>query len=216
MGSQTTLIVENTTAQDVKVYLTLGAVAGCVTNVQNVSFITNVVNPLQGWFTLGAKKQVSYTPPSGTGISGNLAFGTPPLNCAPPQYPSGVNLAEFILNNGFQGAGAQETIDISAVAGVNALLAFTMAGGGQWNAGSGHPGVSSFKNAAIGQNTGLVGVFPYACDNCTSSDNPPQCPSPPVGAPNPPRPQAAPICNVQRDASSAGGSVTVTFSGFVN
>ena len=48
VGSQTTLIVENTTAQDVQVYLTLGAVAGCVTNVQNVSFITNELIHCQG------------------------------------------------------------------------------------------------------------------------------------------------------------------------
>jgi hypothetical protein len=195
--------------------MTLGAVPGCVQDVDQVSFVTNVVNPLQGWFNLPAGKQVSYTPPQGVGISGNFAFGTPPLNCPPPAFPSGVNVAEFMLNNSFQGPGAQETIDISAVAGVNAFIQFTLSGGGAWNAGSTQPSVTSFANKAIGENTGLVGVFPYACDNCTASVAPPICTTPPAGAPNPPQPQAQPLCNVQRDASTAGGTVAVVFAGFV-
>jgi len=91
-----------------------------------------------------------------------------------------------------------------------------MTGGGGWNAGSTQPTITTFANKAIGENTGLVGVFPYACDNCTASVAPPICTTPPVGAPNPPQPQAQPICNVQRDASTAGGTVAIVFTGFVS
>ena len=100
------------------------------------------------------------------------------------------------------------------MAGVNSLLQFGLTGGCAWNAGSDHPNITSFENKKIGDNVGQIGVFPYGCDNCTSSDNPPQCPAPPVGAPSPPVPQTEKICLVQRDASQAGGTVLVTFQGF--
>jgi hypothetical protein len=213
--SQSTIQVVNQTASDVEVFITLGAVAGCVPSVNDLSFVTNRINNLQGSFHLAGNQSISYTSPAGMGFNGNFSFGYAPSNCPTPQYPSGINLAEFILNNAFQGPGAQETIDISAVAGVNAILRFDLQGGGSWNAGNTRPNVTSFENKAIGENTGLVGVFPYACDNCTASVAPPVCPSRPAGAPNPPRPQAEPICNVQRDASQSGGTVIVTFKGFV-
>lgn len=212
-ANQTALQLTNGSSQDVQVYLTLGATSGCVQNVGDIPFVTNVVNTLQGWFTLKQGDTVSYTPPSGSCINGNFAFGTPPINCPTDTYPNGVNLAEFILNNDFQGPGAQETIDISAVAGVNAFIEFSMTGGGAWNAGSTEPNVTQFANKGLKENCGLVGVFPYGCDNCTERVAPPECAGPP-----PPPPygdcQSAPICNVQRDASNSGGTVTVTFKGF--
>lgn len=213
--ARTELTLSNATSEAVQVYLTLGTVKRCVSHVANIPFITTVLSDLQGWFMLGAGQSVSYTPPHGHGLNGNVSFGSPPVNCAPPQYPSGVNLAEFMLNNGFQGAAAQETIDISCVAGANAYVQFSMEGGGGWNAGPSQPTVTQFQNHAIGANVGMVGVFPYGCDVCTGSHNPPQCECPPAGAPQPPVPQADAICNVQRNADGAGGTVTVTFSGFI-
>ncbi len=60
------------------------------------------------------------------------------------------------------------------------------------------------------RNTGNVGVFPYGCDNCTSSDSPPAC----VGR-HPEYANAEPICNVQRPAvGNDGGAVRVVFHGF--
>jgi hypothetical protein len=218
--SQTALQLSNDTDKPVEVFLTLGKTAGCVTNIADIPFVTNTIsnNSLQGSFTLQAKgsegDSINYTPPAGMGINGNFAFGTPPLNCPTGAFPNGINLAEFILNNGFQGAGAQETIDISAVAGVNAFIRFSLTGGGTWNAGATQPTVTEFENKAIGDNVGQVGVYPYGCDNCTASANPPVCATPPTNAPNPLVPQKEPICNVQRDASSSGGTVAVTFKGF--
>ena len=194
----TRLKVLNATSNELQVYITLGAVDCCLQKVSEIPFVTHVINDLQGSFTLPAWGGVDYAPPSGTGISGNLCFGSPPINCPTPQFPSGVNLAEFILNNGFEGSHAQETIDISCVAGANALISYSLSGGGKWNAGPTQPAVASFANKSIGENTGLVGVFPYGCDNCTSSDNPPRCDTPPVGAPTPwhLRPKRSAMCNV--------------------
>jgi hypothetical protein len=216
MTAQTTLKITNRSGAEVKVYLTLGAVAGCVKDVNAVPLVTNPVNRLQGWFLLANGATKAYVPPPGQGISGNFAFGSPPLNCPTDEFRNGINLAEFILNNGFQGPGAQETIDISCVAGANALIAFAMSGGGGWNAGSSQPHVSQFANKPLNQNTGLVGVFPCGCDNCTLRANPPQpsCPR------SPPAPayedcQSQPICNVQRDATNSGGDVEVIFQAFL-
>jgi hypothetical protein len=111
---------------------------------------------------------------------------------------------------------AQLIIGVFTSATADALIGFEMTGGGKWNAGSSQPDVAGFANKALGRNTGLVGVFPCGCDNCTSRDKPPQpsCPA----SPAPPRfeeCQADPICNVQRDANGSGGSVEVIFHGFL-
>ena len=216
MAAQTTLKITNRSGAEVKVYLTLGAAAGCVQDIHAIPLVTHPVNRLQGWFLLPHGATKTYAPPHGQGISGNFAFGSPPLNCPTDAYRKGVNLAEFILNNSFQGSGAQETIDISCVAGANALIAFAMSGGARWNAGSSHPTVSQFANKPLGQNTGLVGVFPCGCDNCTSRANPPQ-PSCPKSPPPPAYEdcQSHPICNVQRDARNSGGDVEVIFHAFL-
>ena len=215
-AAQTTLKITNRSGAEVKVYLTLGAAAGCVQDIKAIPLVTHPVNRLQGWFVLPHGATKTYAPPHGQGISGNFAFGSPPLNCPTDEYRKGVNLAEFILNNSFQGSGAQETIDISCVAGANALIAFAMSGGARWNAGSSHPAVSQFANKPLGQNTGLVGVFPCGCDNCTSRAKPPQ-PSCPKSPPPPAYEhfQSQPICNVQRDAANSGGDVEVIFHAFL-
>lgn len=135
-SNSTELLLKNSSNQDVRVFLTLGSVPGCVASIQDIPFVTHVLSDLQGWFVLPRHVPVSYAPPEGIGLNGNFAFGTAPSNCPPSDFPNGVNLAEFMLNNGFQGEGAQETIDISAVAGVNAYLRFLLSGGGPWNAGS--------------------------------------------------------------------------------
>jgi len=212
--SQTELVLRNDSDYSVQVYITLGAVAGCIQNVSDIPFVTNVVNNLQGWFTLGSGHKVSYTPPAGVGIDGNYCFGSPPLNCPTRDYPEGMNLAEFILNNGFQSGNPQESIDVSAVTGVNAFIKFSMSGGGAWNAGKENPNITGFENKRLNENCGVIGVYPYGCDGCTERISPPNCsdnqpPPPPYG-----NCQSAAICQVQRDASTAGGTVIISFEGF--
>lgn len=206
----TTLHVKNDSAKAVTTYITLGAVAGCV---QDVSQITGAsitrLHAKMGHFELAAGATVTLTAPAGDGFNGNVSFNTPPMNCPTPECPDGVNLAEFIINNGFQGQYGQETIDNSCVAGANAFIEFDLSAG-DWTTDGGKRVVKNIKNGKKLDNTGRDGVFPYGCDNCTSSDAPPSC----VGK-QPKYVNKAPICNVQRPASSnQGGSVTITFKGF--
>src|SRR5574343_360351 len=173
----THLELANHSDTPVLAYITLGATPGCVQDVALLALshgiAINQLYPLMGNFTLPAGLTVKVTAPDGLGLNGNFSFGTPPLNCPCPEWPEGVNLAEFIINNGFQ-PGGQETVDISCVCGANAYLGFTL-GANDWSSNGGAISVNSFANATRYQNKGLVGVFPYGCDNCTSSDNPPSC-----------------------------------------
>jgi hypothetical protein len=214
----THLTVTNNSGAVVQVYLTLGSVAGCARNVtlNDVPFVTNRVNQSQGWFNVAPHDSVTYTAPSDTCMSGNFSFGGPPQNCPDRgQFPNGMNLAEFTLNNGTQGANAQETVDISGVYGVNAHLQFQLSGGGPWNDGAGQRTITGFENQGLLQNIGLSGVFPYGCDDCTRRTSPTvTCPGPNV-PPFPNMCDATHICNVQRDAATAGGTVQVIFNGFM-
>lgn len=204
--SSTTLRIENETADPVDVYFTVAVASGNVT-VADLPFLTPVPgNPNQGTFRLPAHERREFAPPAGTTLIGNLCFGGPPINCPTPAFPTAVNLFEFALDL----ESGMETIDISCVAGANAFLKVRLHGGGGWNAGSTEPSVTAFHNAAVGGNTGLVGVYPVSCDVCTASAKPPLC-DPAVPAE---QPQAAAICNVQRDASQSGGVVAVAFAGF--
>src|SRR6476660_6876737 len=102
------------------------------------------------------------------GISDKGSFGALRHSSAPTGIPIGVNLGEFILNNAFQGAGAQETIDNSGVDGVNATIRFSMTGGGAWNAGPANSNITGFQNKGLRDNTGIAGVFPWGCTNCVN------------------------------------------------
>jgi hypothetical protein len=204
----TTLQVRNDSVATVTVYITLGATPGCV---QDVSSITGVsitkLQPLMGHFDLPSGATVTLAAPAGMGFNGNFSFNTPPMNCPTPDFPNGVNLGEFIINNGFQPYG-QETIDVSCVAGANCIMQFEM-DTSDWTSNSGKIKVTTITNGFKTDNTGRVGVFPYGCDNCTSSDNPPEC----VGK----QPQYAnkePICNVQRPAgTNLGGTLIMVYKG---
>lgn len=208
----TILEARNATDRPVLVYLTLGATLGCVQDVSTITFTPavslNTGTPLMGSFTLAAGETVQIAAPEGLGFNGNLCFGSPPVNCPTPDWPEGVALAEFILNNGYQ-PGGQETVDISCVCGANAYLGFDLSAG-DWTTNGGAIAVSRIRNGSRDDNTGRVGVFPLGCDNCTSSDAPPEC----VGK-HPHFANKEPICNVQRSAASnQGGVVRVLFNGW--
>jgi hypothetical protein len=205
----TTLHARNDSTKSVTVYITLGATPGCVQDVSQITGATiTKMYPLMGHFELGAGAHVTLAAPDGMGFNGNFSFNTPPLNCPTPELPDGAVLAEFIINNGFQQYG-QETIDISCVAGANAFVSFEMSAS-DWTSNAGNIIlIKSISNDTKLNNTGKIGVFPYGCDNCTSSDNPPSC----VGVQS----QYAnklPICNVQRPANNnQGGTLVVVYKG---
>ena len=202
---QTRLVIENTDSSDITLWITLGATPGCLQNVGDIPYITQSYNPLAGSFTLKAHTSTDPYAPSGMGFNGNIAFGTPPLNCTTPEFPTGVNIFEFIVNNAFQGPGAEETVDISCVAGVNCYLKVYLPQDSIWNAGY-VPKVDSIYNLNLNQNYGLVGVYPFGCDICTGSESPPTCTGPCQG-------QRQAICNVQRNATASGGIIRIQYRG---
>lgn len=200
----TKLRVYNATQRPEVVWVTLGATEGCCHDVSHLTGVhVEKVNPLQGYFNLHANGWADIIAPEGEGLNGNLCFGSPPINCPTADFPHGVNLAEFIINNGFQ-PGGQETIDISCVCGANTRISMDVSSY-DWTTNGGAIPVRVISNEAWDKNTGLLGVFPYGCDNCTASVAPPEC----IGQ-QPQFAQSAPICNVQRPAAdNQGGTVTV-------
>jgi hypothetical protein len=203
----TQLEIKNTSGEDVVVWITLGATSGCLQDVAKIPWITSG-SGAQGSFTLKAGDTAKAWAPSNLGFNGVLSFGTVPLNCPTDEFPNGINIFEFIINNGFQTGNPKETLDISCVAGANALLSVGLSEGGAWDAGPTEPDVKSFQNDAIYKNTGNVGVFPFKCDTCTGSVNPPNC----GDGKHPATPQGNAICNVQRTPGT-DGLVVVSFTG---
>lgn len=215
MTNTTEFFIINDSNEEVNVYLTLGLAPGNFSEISQVKFIKHITNPNQGYFSLKPQKFVSFNSPKNLVFSGNVSFNAPPLNCPTNEFPMGVNLGEFTLNNAHEDPKNFETIDISNVAGANSFMKFSMIDGGDWNAGDEHPNVKCFKNAELGKNLGNVGVYPFACDVCTASVAPPHCNQQPLGAPSPIIPQKESICNVQRPASTSGGTVALTYLGSI-
>jgi len=211
----TRLEVVNGTSSNVTVWLTLSTGGGI--EVKELDKLHSGItpapwgitaepdNPFQGSFTLPANASVSAWPGY---FNGNLAFGALPTSgCPSQQWPQGINIFEFNLNT-----GGDESIDISCINGVNALLTVSMEGGGVWTV-TGSQTATSFQNFPLGQNSNVVGVYPANCPGCTVAGPTPQaCPG---GSPVPVEsPSASSIC--QLDRTQNGGTVTVTFTGFAS
>lgn len=206
-NNNTELLVVNNTSEGVDVYLTIGSDTNYVINVNGIYGIQD--SGKKGYFHLKAHDTVSYKSPIGKGFNGNLAFGDYANNCPDTvKYPFGMNIFEFAINNNFPSTpNAQETIDISCVAGVNCKITCNLSNK-NWNAGD-TLGFTSFENSYIYNNTYRIGVFPYGCDSCTVIKNPPICPNTKKFA----QPQRRSICNVQRNATLKGGKIFVVYGG---
>lgn len=210
-SGETRLVVYNDSRDTLLVYLTLGSVSGCVWDVREVEWIEDTVSGQlgkQGTFVLMPGDSTAAYGGGGLGFNGVLSFGYAPDNCASVSYTNGLNQFEFIVNNGFQEGEPQETVDISCVHGVNCVIRVNL-GGAEWNAGVLSP-IESFANTMNRNEIGIAGVYPYGCDVCVGSKNPPSC----IKLPQPSQKQA--ICNVQRDASMSGGLVQVRYLGKVD
>jgi hypothetical protein len=208
-NKNTEVFVINQSKDTVVVFLTIGADTNFVTDVNGIFGITT--NGLQGSFILNPNDTVSYQSPCGKGFGGNITFGTAPVNCPDTNlYPYGINLFEFALNDNFVGTSdAQETVDISCVAGVNSRIICNLSDA-NWNDGD-STGIKTFENSYLYDNVFRIGVFPFGCDSCTVIKNPPAC----AGHKPFSQPQKKNICNVQRDADKNGGSVYVQFGGYL-
>lgn len=210
----TKIKLTNQNTKDVVTYITLGATNGCILDVTKIIFSNNTkineVSKLMGHFVLKGNTSVYLEAPNGEGFNGNVSFNTPPMNCKSKELPNGMNVAEFIVNNGFQDGLPQETIDNSCVAGANAKIKFSV-DTDDWTSNGGTIKVSEFQNNSWDKNTDVVGVFPYGCDNCTKSVSPPEC----VGK-QPQFVSSQQICNVQRSAkNNKGGTLEITFIEFL-
>lgn len=204
----TQIEVVNNSKDDVTIYVTLGATQGCLQDVTKIPWGIKG-SGLNGSFLLKSGATAKAWAPDNMGWNGAFSFDSPPLNCPPKNYPNGINLFEFIINNGFQAGNPKETVDISCVDGVNALIGCNLSNGGQWDAGPTQPDVTSFENDDIYKNTGNVGVYPFKCDGCTESISPPDCGDGKHAA----TPQSDAICNVQRTPGT-DGLIVVHFNGF--
>lgn len=203
VSSNTELVLVNNSNDSVLVYLTLSGYPSQDSSIyiQNVHGIFGILDSgLVGSFYLGSKDTVIYT--SYKAFSGNVSFGAQPINCFTKAWPTGVNPFEFNLNDG------QESIDISAIGGVNCILHVDLLGGPKWLAGTHYPDVRHFLNDTLYGNTGKVGVFPYGCTNCTDTIGRQPCQTPSV------KPNTDHICNPTRAAGEHGGFVILTFEKF--
>lgn len=202
--TNTQLTLVNNTKDSLLVYLTLsGYPASDTVHVKNVYGIFGITDSgLVGSFYIPAKDSVSYV--SDLEFSANVSFGSQPLNCSTTAWPTGVNPFEFNLNCG------QESIDISAMGGVNCLLSVDLVGGPQWQASPSYPDVRYFYNDSMYHNSELIGVYPYGCTNCTNTDGKQACQTPNE------QPNTKPICTPTRAKDARGGNVRVSFLGYTN
>ena len=200
---RTTLKIKNLHDCDtVLVYLTLNDYGKKYIHNVNEVFGIKSGTKLQGSFKLAPNDSVEFTPIH-KALSGNISFGTPPLNCP---YP-GITLFEFTLNNDGIEKNSQETVDISCVAGVTAYGLMELIGGGIWTDNLHSYAIDSIENNLLYHNTGISGVFPFGCTNCTNHKGAPNCKGRPIyGSPNMHK-----ICNVQRNAKNSGGEVCISY-----
>jgi hypothetical protein len=155
----TKIKLTNQNTEDVVTYITLGATNGCILDVTKIIFSDNTkineVSKLMGHFVLKGNTSVYLEAPNGEGFNGNVSFNTPPMNCKSKELPNGMNVAEFIVNNGFQDGLPQETIDNSCVAGANAKIKFSV-DTDDWTSNGGTIKVSEFQNNSWDKNTDVV------------------------------------------------------------
>jgi hypothetical protein len=197
----TEIRVVNNSQDSVLVYLTLGGGFDS-TFVQNVNGIFGCSQTgLVGSFWLASNDSVQYTPT--LSFSGNLSFGTQPLNCADSTWKTGVNIFEFNLNE------PQESIDISCMAGVNCIMRCDLIGGANWLADT-CLNARVLQNDTMYNNTGRVGVYPYGCTNCTNTEGKQPCQTPSE------TPNKYKICNPTRATNEKGGVVRVSFLRYSN
>jgi hypothetical protein len=144
----------------------------------------------------GANDSVTVPNPDGKCISGG--FGTGGFaQCETAQFPTGWTQAEFTLNPTITD---QETVDISAVNGVNYAVSILLGSG--WFYGAQTSVTTVGPNKAINDNVGMPGVYPNGCTDCIRLVGNPVCPN----LTSNPTCQATRICNVRRD-NAPGGTV---------
>lgn len=198
-ASQTTSVtLRNRTNKPIKIFFTLGVVNGCLTDVQAIFPTMQLNTPgvtTIGFVTLNPQGQAgdSISSSNASCYSGSFSAESVRINCSTDKFPEGQSLAEFIVNNGFQAGTPQETVDISCVAGVNAIWKFSLDGGqSDWSTTTDTRTtppttkvIKQMQNGDLYQNIGKPGVFPFGCTNCTNYLGVPCCAPPATAGSNP-------------------------------
>lgn len=217
----------------------------------------------KGYYQLDAGETITYVPqtftcPDGAttcsaAVTFNFFFtanaynGNPNNGCGSETFPNATNLAEASVNfgiNGSSGSGCAnaDAADISAVNGINALLALDISGASwPFTAGAnGNFGTNANKPAVYGwaaTNCVNSGGYPNPSTDCAAPANAPlamngQCTTPggttygPITDPTTNVQYCAEIsdattqypqgqCVTQRTGSVTGGTVAITFNGFL-
>ena len=202
--------VYNFTKDSVLVYVTVGATPGCLQNVMDVAWVTDSVpgqKGMQGTFVLAPGDSTTAYAPDSLGFNGVISFNSPPNNCPDTvQFPTGVNQYEFMINNAYQGANAQESANISAVHGVNCVIRVDYVTLNPFNAGPTIPVIQSYANT-LDRNALIAGVYPFGCDTCTGTKTPLPC----IKYPQPAHKNS--VCQTQRNAAQSGGLIKVIYLG---
>ena len=197
----TTLQITNATKDSVLVYLTLGG-GDDGTFLQNVNGVFGITQSgLVGSFYLHSKDTLSYT--STLKLSGNIGFGSQGINCPNSTWVTGVNIFEFNLNE------PQESLDISAMGGVNSIMGVDLIAGPNWGV-TGNLDVRHCQNDTMYKNADHIGVYPFKCTDCTDTLGSASCTQ--IAE----TPNKTAICNPTRSKDQRGGIVLLTFKGYTN
>jgi hypothetical protein len=199
--TNTSFEIVNTTSDSVLMFLTINAPADS-TWVQGVNGIFGINETgLQGSVWVQPNDTLKYTPT--LTFSGNISFGTAPQNCPSEKWYDGVNIFEWSVN---VPKGSNEGLDISCMAGVNCIMRVDLIGGAEWLANG--KKVTSIQNKEMWHNTGIYGVFPYGCTNCTNTNGKQPCQTPNE------EPNTEPICTPTRKTDAKGGLIRISFKGY--
>jgi hypothetical protein len=199
--SNTGFEILNTTKDSVLMYLTINAPSDS-TWVQSVDGIFGInSSQLQGSVWVQPNDTLTYNPT--LSFSGNVSFGTPPQNCPTDQLVNGVNLFEWSVN---VPKGSNEGLDLSCMAGVNCIMKIDLIGGADWIANG--KSVRVIQNKKMWHNTGIYGVFPYGCTNCTNTQGKQSCQTPNE------KPNTEKICTPTRNTNEKGGKIRIKFLGY--
>ena len=160
----TNIIIKNTTAKPVKVYVTLQAPCSVV-GLFGIRAADTIGSCSKGFFY--AVKGRTYQSNTATPLLGVVvSFDGDNLPCqvaVPLGYKTGINIFEFSVNTGY------EVFDISCEDGVNSIIKASVTDTVNWQTGI----ASYIKNFRSTQNTfplsnnlNIRGVFPYRCTDC--------------------------------------------------
>jgi hypothetical protein len=213
----TTLVIENATDEKVDVFLSAGSAhaseGACVspwTPIQiNEKIDGKYVYPEctmdgdVGKFSINAKSSVTVKGVQGRCLNGTFSFKKSTADVCD------MTQGEFTLNVDPDSAkDLKEGTDISLVNGNNGKIILTV--DDNWWVQTTHKFVTKPVENVEGtgtENANIDGVYNYLCDACNRTENPPKCSGPPGTC------SSQETCNLLRDATRQGGTVTFTWKG---